>query len=507
MRFLDIETKTTSTTLYYTFQNCTVPFSRQQATGKYTVGGPLAQLAEQRTFNPWVVGSSPTGPTSPTKRIEGLMTPSPNSSAVSPNRSNPLRRYFRDTQIQMGLTTERLRAALMVAAISLSWLFFHPLARDEVNLNVVALAVALSLATSIAHVEKFATVNRPLGLILISLATLTVVSTIVSGGRMEALRDVALITMTVALGVFLSLSASRRIVLWGITGGPLLVAAVGWTLSIRRNGFWTGFDYEFIGVTGNGGPEHFNALVGLAAALALLGRRGVQSSVAALSAAVLGFTLLVAGPSIGVITLATTLLGAVFIYLIKTVASPTRNFLGLALGIVLIIGASLVAIRNLATRVAIGIGEFTSVDARYVIWESAIAAISPWGWVFGHGTFFWNQDSPRRSEAVSLMLEAGYPGWSHAHSSYLDLFLAFGVVGALLLLVLLTFAISISRQTWRESNQWTEYSLPLLVVFSLGVQAISQSNLVSRPAGWLLCGVLLGILAFSQSARGVTAKT
>lgn len=27
------------------------------------VGGPLAQLVEQRTFNPWVVGSSPTGPT------------------------------------------------------------------------------------------------------------------------------------------------------------------------------------------------------------------------------------------------------------------------------------------------------------------------------------------------------------------------------------------------------------------------------------------------------------
>ena len=25
--------------------------------------GPLAQLAEQRTFNPWVVGSIPTGPT------------------------------------------------------------------------------------------------------------------------------------------------------------------------------------------------------------------------------------------------------------------------------------------------------------------------------------------------------------------------------------------------------------------------------------------------------------
>ena len=27
--------------------------------------GPLAQSVEQRTFNPWVVGSSPTGPTLP----------------------------------------------------------------------------------------------------------------------------------------------------------------------------------------------------------------------------------------------------------------------------------------------------------------------------------------------------------------------------------------------------------------------------------------------------------
>ena len=26
--------------------------------------GPLAQSVEQRTFNPWVVGSIPTGPTS-----------------------------------------------------------------------------------------------------------------------------------------------------------------------------------------------------------------------------------------------------------------------------------------------------------------------------------------------------------------------------------------------------------------------------------------------------------
>jgi hypothetical protein len=36
------------------------------------VRGPLAQLAEQRTFNPRVVGSSPTGPTSKVPSQVGL---------------------------------------------------------------------------------------------------------------------------------------------------------------------------------------------------------------------------------------------------------------------------------------------------------------------------------------------------------------------------------------------------------------------------------------------------
>ena len=31
--------------------------------GSYFHLGPLAQSVEQRTFNPWVVGSIPTGPT------------------------------------------------------------------------------------------------------------------------------------------------------------------------------------------------------------------------------------------------------------------------------------------------------------------------------------------------------------------------------------------------------------------------------------------------------------
>lgn len=39
--------------------------SRRPNAGRLASPGPLAQLAEQRTFNPRVVGSSPTGPTVP----------------------------------------------------------------------------------------------------------------------------------------------------------------------------------------------------------------------------------------------------------------------------------------------------------------------------------------------------------------------------------------------------------------------------------------------------------
>ena len=42
-----------------------MPFSdTMQLIGKAAVG-PIAQSVEQRTFNPWVDGSSPSGPTLP----------------------------------------------------------------------------------------------------------------------------------------------------------------------------------------------------------------------------------------------------------------------------------------------------------------------------------------------------------------------------------------------------------------------------------------------------------
>ena len=405
-----------------------------------------------------------------------------------------------------GLTANRLRNFFAAVAIALSWLFLHPLARDEVNLNVLALLLALSFVTTISYLVQFAALNTLSTGTLFGLSMIAVVSTIVSGGRLTALRDVALIIVTVVLGLSFSAVADRRTVLWGVTVGGILVAAVGWVLSIRRNGLWTGFDYDFVGVTGNGGPEHFSALVGLLGSLALLGGSGWASYAVIFSAFFLGFTLLATEPTIAAITLVTTVLGAMFVKLLRSGSVRFRKALGALAVTSVIIGLVLVFNRRLATGLATQINEFLSVDARYVIWESTLDAFSPWGWLFGHGTFFWAQDSPRRAEAIESMVTAGYRGFSHAHSSYLDLFVAFGLVGTVLLVLLLGRVVILAVKAWSHSADWTDYSLPLLVAFSLGVQTISQSNLVTRPAGWLLCGILVGLLAFSRDRSGATAR-
>ena len=75
-------------------------FWLQLAAGKYTVRGPLAQLAEQRTFNPWVVGSSPTGPTSRTEKTDQLMTPVDSSGTVFFIHRGLLQPYVRASILQ-----------------------------------------------------------------------------------------------------------------------------------------------------------------------------------------------------------------------------------------------------------------------------------------------------------------------------------------------------------------------------------------------------------------------
>ena len=394
-----------------------------------------------------------------------------------------------------------IRAGLLILPIALIWLYLHPLASDEINLNVVAIALALSVISMIDELGTRASNNRTAVALGAALLGVAVASTLVHGGGVSGLRDVAIIGAIVALGITLSLRSDVSYVLAGISFGALLVAGVGWVLSFRRNGMWNGFGYEFTGVTDGGEPETFSAWVGLAASLALVRGSGRQKTLAVGSASILGFTLLMSGQTIGGLTLASLLIGTAFVLVLRKSQKRTRRFL---MGAVLLVGIAVVGLvssRNFSTVIATRIGEFGSVDERYEIWESALQAMTVWGLFFGHGTSFWNQASPTRLNANALQNAAGYPGSSHAHSAYLDFFLAFGIGGAAILLALVAIAVRRSVLAWGVSKDWTTLSFPVLLLFSLALQALSQSNLAVRPLGWLFCGILVGVLVVAQTPR------
>ena len=390
--------------------------------------------------------------------------------------------------------------------LALLWLYLHPLAGDEVNLLLILLIFLVSVPLNLQLKLFFVDKNRIVFLLLVLLFVIAMVSTIVSGGGLLAVRDVVLIGVTVSLGLSLSVSGNPTTVLWGVTGGGLLVAAVGWALSIRRNGLWTGFDYDFIGVTDGGEPETFSAWVGLVTSIALIRGKAQEKAFAFLSAIFLGFTLISTGQTSGVLTAISLTVAVVFVFILRKLGKRGQSLMMAALALGLLIVAFLVSSRGLATQIAARLGETKSVEWRYEIWESALGSMSLWGWFLGHGSYFWNTESPTRLNANTLQNAAGLPSFSHAHNAYLDLFLSFGVGGVLVLLALIAIVIRRSLWTWKTSNEWTLLSLPVLLVFSLALQMVSQSNLVFRPLGWLYCGILVGLLAFSREQSRSTTK-
>jgi hypothetical protein len=64
--------------------------------------GPLAQSVEQRTFNPWVVGSIPTGPTKKIK-LDKLVKP-----CAQKSRAIPVKK-------QLGLAAANISKKLLLA--------------------------------------------------------------------------------------------------------------------------------------------------------------------------------------------------------------------------------------------------------------------------------------------------------------------------------------------------------------------------------------------------------
>lgn len=389
-----------------------------------------------------------------------------------------------------------LRLELSIsAAIALLWLYLHPLAPDQLSLNVLVVVLLVLLALSF-EVEVRRNGLDSLALTMIfGLGGLSLVATVLAGGRLAAFREIVAIVVVISLGLVASKLVGTRAVLWGVLVGSGTVAILGWFLTIGRSG-WT---LNYSGVTGNAGPEHFSALVGLVAGLALLSASRPQTSFAIFSIVFFGWTLLMAGATIGVLALFAVASFSVCLFLLRRATRGVIVASCIALGAGLIVGLWVLSNRNLAVDLASRFGEQTSVGARYDIWDSALQSVSLLGVFIGHGVFFWNQESPRWAEVAGRLEDRGLPMYSHAHSVYLDLFLAFGIVGLAAVAVLVVLVARRGLLLRRQNATWSHWASGFLFMFALGVQGISQSNLVQRPAGWLLLGLLLGSFALVRA--------
>jgi O-antigen ligase len=415
---------------------------------------------------------------------------------------NSVRSVLRATDVRLReqlpawVLAHRLKLSIS-AAIALVWLYLHPLAPDQLNLNILAVVLVLLLAVSFELGARRNGLDSLALTVMFSLGILSLLATALAGGRFPEFRDIIAIVVVISLGLIASALVGTRAVLWGVLMGSGLIAILGWSLTIARSG-WT---MEYSGVTGNAGPEHFSALVGFVAGLALLSASRVPTSFAIFSLTFLGLTLLMAGATIGVLVLFAVGGFAFCLFLLRR---ATRGVLVTICGV---LGAGVVAVlwvlsnRDLAVAIASRVGEQTSVVARYEIWESALQSVTLLGVFIGHGVFFWNHESPRHAEVAGRLEDRGLPMYSHAHSLYLDLFLAFGIVGLTVVAVLVALVARRGLFLGRQNAPWSAWAAPFLFLFALGAQGISQSNLVQRPAGWFLIGLLLGSFAL-VSARG-----
>jgi O-antigen ligase len=415
---------------------------------------------------------------------------------------NSLRSVLRATDVRLReqlpawVLVHRLKLS-MSAAIALLWLYLQPLAPDQINLNILVIILVLLVAVSCEVRLRSTGLYSPALTMMLGLGSMSLLATVLAGGRFAAFRDVLAIVLVITLGLVLSQLVGVRSVLWGVLVGSGLVAILGWSLTIGDSGWTT----DYSGVTGNAGPEHFSALVGLVAGLALLSASRPQSGFAILSVAFLGFTLLMAGATIGVLALFAVAGFALCLFLLREASRAVIVAICAVLGAGLVVGLWVLANRELAVAIASRVGEQRSVDARYDIWESALQSVSMLGVFIGHGVFFWNRESPQHAEVADRLADRGLPMYSHAHSLYLDLYLAFGILGLSVVAVLVALVAYRGLFLWRRSAPWSAWASPFLFLFALGVQGISQSNLVQRPAGWFLLGLLLGAFAL-VSARG-----
>tara|TARA_B110000503_G_scaffold25273_1_gene39931 strand:- start:7 stop:1299 length:1293 start_codon:yes stop_codon:yes gene_type:complete len=402
----------------------------------------------------------------------------------------------------------RIRFLLVAMPVALLWVFFHPLAKDALNITVVA-ALILTATLALSYQEnviEWIRVNRVLWLTFLLLCLLAATSSVVTGGSLSTVRDVVLISGVALLGIVLSVLRPPEAVLSGLVAGATIVATYGWVFRIIDGVPLGGLEisslHEFEGVGLNQGYEAFSALVGVASALGLLKSGPRKSFLAVLPGGFLAFTLLFTGSIYGWFALGGLLLLFISISAFRESKSRIARVAIISVNSAYVgVLASAMIFQSWTLSLTAEFGKATTLEARFLSWGHVFDVIGPWGAAIGHGAHFWEQGSVWRENFSGLITQDGYGPFSHSHNEFIDLFLAFGVLGVPLVGVFLGHVVSNASRAWREKRKWILYTTPWFFFVILSIQGLGTTVLVSRPAGWFLAGALAGIFAFRDPSQ------
>jgi O-antigen ligase len=388
------------------------------------------------------------------------------------------------------------RGFAVAISFALLWVVLQTTAVDRLNIYLLFAAVLL-IAVSVRW-DSVLRGRRP-KLVLLSLGSLSLISfssTLAAGGGFDHLRLTVLVSVIVLLGIAVSSAAGSKWVLSGLLLGSALVLC--FELIVDTSAV-ANARFLFSGTWGSlDGLEYNNWLsivAGLVSYFSLFGNRlwlllwfSPFAGIYFAAAVNLGQI----GPSVAVLavaaaTIALLLLKFVDHRLVDRIVAPS-------VGLVALAGALVLAVRPLANRVAVILGDTGDLEARYVIWESAVGEVDGRGFFLGYGTYFWSQETSFVAAVREGIAKTGGDQPDQLHSMYVDAFLAFGAIGVAILLMLLGLALYRAFRGWRGSGSWTSSVFPLLFFIGFGTLGITESYLTQQPIGWFLTGIFVGLV-------------
>jgi len=401
----------------------------------------------------------------------------------------------------------RLRNIGLLLAVGLTWFVFHTVPRDEININVVLVLVLVFLVSTPDKSSQIWMERKIVWCLILGMMVLAGFATFFVGGETSNLRMWVLVSVVFVLGAIVGSTRDVRWVLGGLLLGAVLVVSYGWLVHLN-NPLNSGsfFQGVFMGYSGLESYELLSILTGFASLFSLLAAKPILWGLFATVGAFFTFSLVRLDLTVGFISTFALVITAVTIAALKKLDSRrVEKFVALGTASVAVLATASLLIRPLAGAIGDILGETTSLRDRFTIWDSVLDSLGVSGLIFGHGTAFWALDSPFAAVVHETLQSAGLSGFGHAHSMYVDLFVAFGILGILAAGALAFLFLRETVGLWEISDRWVLYATPWLFFVMLAVLGVSESVLASRPNGWFLAGILTGwVLLSGASRRGLT---